>query len=199
MNMKEDIVIFGGCFNPPTLSHVALATALAKQFTKVVIAPCGERADKPSSACQPISVRRELVRLAFAHLPGVEIDYYDFDHGVMTTTYELQHRYQEANPEAIVWQGIGSDLLAGAYEHQSQIERTWYKGSELMDTCPFVIFHRDGFPLGDEDYPRVFRVGGELPAGDSTTVRQRLAEGQSIIGLVPFEVEKYIQGNLLYR
>lgn len=116
----------------------------------------------------------------------------------MTTTFDLQKRYEEQYPEEIVWQAVGSDLLIGAYEHQSQIEKIWYKGSELIESCPFVIFQRQGFPLGDEDYPRISRIGGTLPAGDSSTVRQRLQDGQSISGLIPEEVEKYIQAHRLY-
>lgn len=198
MNERQ-IVIFGGCFNPPTSSHVAMAIALAKRFPKVIVAPCGERPDKPSSACLPLEQRRVLVDLAFAGIEGVEIDFYDFDKRVMTTTYDLQRRYEDMYPEAVVWQAIGSDLLVGAYEHRSQIETAWHKGAELLQTCPFVVFHRHGFMLGDEDYPKNFLDAGELPAGDSTGVRERLAAGQQISGLVPAEVERYVQANRLYR
>ena len=74
----------------------------------------------------------------------------------------------------------------------------WYKGDEILERYGVVVY-----PRGGEDAPVLPTNAVWLPAAlhdvSSTDVREAVAAGKDITGLVPDEVERFIIENGLYR
>ena len=100
---------------------------------------------------------------------------------------------------------------------------TWHRYRELLGACDFILLPRPGTadlpspPEGlriEKEKPHCYSWKGEsylLPGGrklfcpafpaldiSSRGIRQKIAGGKSIRGLVPPEVEAYIAGHRLY-
>ena len=72
MTMK--IAAFGGSFNPPGLHHRAIAEALARQFDRVDVIPCGPRPDKATVDDVDPAHRAAMAHLMFQGIPNVRVD-----------------------------------------------------------------------------------------------------------------------------
>jgi nicotinate-nucleotide adenylyltransferase len=66
---------------------------------------------------------------------------------------------------------------------------SWYGAEELVRTVPRIAIGRGGFAGGG---------GLVMPAVSSTEVRSRLAQGESVAGLLPRAVDEYIRQHRLY-
>jgi len=77
---------------------------------------------------------------------------------------------------------MGSDLAASAH--------TWGNWDKLVQLVPIALVPREGYTDGDAT------VGSNA---SSTEVRNRLAQGQSVEGLIPDAVEEFIRENGLYE
>jgi nicotinate-nucleotide adenylyltransferase len=91
---------------------------------------------------------------------------------------------------------IGADQLSGLHR--------WHNVDHLLQLVRFVVMRRPGFvvDLGQYD-PRVRTAIAkvvESPLMDisSTDIRHRLASRQSVEGLLPERVERYIREHRLY-
>lgn len=121
-----------------------------------------------------------------------------------TDRYSLVEACLEPNME--VWtddsQGSGytSDLLGSIFQRMPRAEFLWVIGSDNLPALPrwhdfawlrqnvrFLVIPRPGFPLLDKDLRRVRRKVLRLEPSpvSSTLVRQRIAAGLSLEGLVP--------------
>lgn len=75
--------------------------------------------------------------------------------------------------------------------------RLWHRAEELPKLAQIVVLTRPGVePPDDAMIARVV----EVPAVDvsATDIRRRVARGESIAGLVPAAVERYIREHKLY-
>ncbi|MFH1187951.1 MAG: NAD(+) synthase [bacterium] len=144
---KKRIAIFGGSFNPPCIHHIQIAKKLTEYFDKVVIAPCGTRKDKPSANIVDIKHRMEMAKLAFSGLRRVEFDFYDLENNVYTPAYYLQQRYEKTYPNDEIWHAIGTDLIKGGKEQQSEIHRNWILGGVIWQTLNWVAIIRPGYEI----------------------------------------------------
>lgn len=196
---KKSIAIYGGSFNPPTHEHVEIVRQLALRFDEVYVVPCGDRPDKASSGSCAQNHRRAMVELAFMDIEKVSLDFYDFDNGVLTRTYDLQSRYQTLHPDAVVCQAIGSDLVVGGSTHQSEIERSWYKGEELWNNCLFAVSPRAGYEIESADMPRYCLLMPAISGGSSTVIREKAAAGEDFSKLLPVQVAAYVSRHRLYK
>jgi len=195
--MSKRIAVFGGSFNPPGTHHQEIALILSKWFDEVLVVPCGDRNDKPTTGSTAATHRAKMAELAFDNIaPNVRVDNFDLHGGMFTPMFKLQERYA---PLGEVWHIIGTDLVTGGAFGASDIQRYWKNGRELWTNLNFAICLRAGVPLEYHDLPphrRVFLTGSD---GASKTIRQRLQNRHSVAGLVSPEVETYIRKFELYR
>jgi NAD+ kinase len=191
------IAIFGGGFNPPGVHHRALIPTLLANYDAVLIVPSGDgRPDKPGIVRTPTQDRLAMVNLGYGNIsPRVLIDDTDLTKGVYTRCWELQERYSRFGE---IWHAIGTDLIEGGAEGKSEIHG-WYRGQEIWREFNFAVFGRPGHPCRNEDLPPRSQLFQAVKDGSSTEIRRRVAAGESIKGLVSFEVESYILAHGLYR
>jgi hypothetical protein len=91
--MRKKTVIFGGSFNPPGTHHVKMITPLLVAFDEVIIVPCGDRPDKPTTGAVSAADRAAMAHLAFGNIATkVRVDDFDLTGGTFMRTIDLQAR-----------------------------------------------------------------------------------------------------------
>jgi nicotinate-nucleotide adenylyltransferase len=123
--------------------------------------------------------RLELARLAFADLPGAEVR---LDPHAYTVDLLREERFEDA---VFV---IGADQWA--------VFDTWKEPQELLRLIPVAVAARPGQPEPAAHGVRVFEIE-QLPIA-SSDVRERIARGEAIDGLVPARVAREIARRGLY-
>ena len=197
---KQRIAVFGGSFNPSAVNHKLIVEKLSEIFDLVIIAPCGIRADKPSTAIATPAQRKKMAMMTFQGIPKTELDFYDLDSGAFTPTYLLQERYAQRFPDAEIWFAIGDDLVAGGHDGNSEIQKSWQRGQEVWQNLKFIIVTQPSKRPDNADLPPLAEVLeiNEI-IGRSTKVRERISKGEPIDDLVAPEVAQYIQSQALYK
>ena len=179
------VALFGGSFNPPHVAHqmAALYVLETAPVDELWLIPAFRHAlDKPLA---PFADRLRMCALAAAALgPRVRVSDVEGTLGGESRTLHTLRRLRELHPGNAFSLVIGADLVAEV--------PSWLGGAELERTVPFIVVGRGGMSAaGDDD-----RVA--MPELSSTTVRERLAAGKSVEGLVPRAVLDYIYARGLY-
>jgi nicotinate (nicotinamide) nucleotide adenylyltransferase len=195
--MQRKIAIFGGSFNPPGNHHREIVLLLQSHFDGVIVVPCGDRPDKPTTGTIEREHRKAMAHLAFDGIsPKVRVDDFDLSGTSFTPTVDLQTRY---TPLGEIWHIVGSDLIHGGEHGMSDIQNYWKNGRELWRSLNFAVLLRGSEALNYKDLPphrRLFVPGAD---GASKDIRHNLANGLPIDGLVSRAIEEYVRRNGLYQ
>jgi len=194
--MAPRIALFGGSFNPPGLHHRRIAQALHQHFDLVLVVPCGPRGDKNTTNILPPVYRAALADMAFEGLPKVEVDLFDLEQDRFTRSHELDRRYA---PRGEVWHVVGVDLTKGGARGEAEIQRFWEHGERLWNTARFVVLSRPGHAFDPADLPPHHELLELDIPGSSSAIRELLARGDSVEGLVAPRPLAYIQRYGLFR
>jgi nicotinate (nicotinamide) nucleotide adenylyltransferase len=196
---KKRIAIYGGSFNPPGLHHHEVAKEIAKRFDLVIVYPCGRRSDKPSTNLVGLEHRKEMARIAFAGLPNTQLDLYDLENDVYTPTYYLQERYEKIFEDAELWYVVGTDLVAGGKDGNSDIEKNWTYGKIIWQTLNFAVIMRPGYAVSLDDLPPSSElIEFQQLVSSGTMIRERIGRNEPFGELVSRGVAKYIKKHGLY-
>jgi nicotinate-nucleotide adenylyltransferase len=198
--------ILGGTFDPPHLAHLVLAQEAFIQLAldRVWFVPAGVPPHKIGQEHTPADIRRVLVELAIAGderfgLSAVELERPGPSYTV-DTLGELRRQWGPATWISLI---LGWDMVAylpqwhdpagllAAVDQIAAVARPGYAatGEEL-----------DRLALALPDFARKIRViSAPQMSIAATTLRERVAAGQSIRYLVPDPVREYIQEHALYQ
>ena len=125
----------------------------------------------------PPDVRLRLLRLAFSGENRCELDTQELDRDGVSYSIDTLDEYTNRYPEAKLHYLIGAD-------HVPTLPQ-WREAKYLAKLARFVVVPRPGQEV--VEFPEPF--GGQAlqgwPFEVSSTIRQRLALGQAIDGLVP--------------
>lgn len=194
--MPLRIALFGGSFNPPGIHHQRIAEALSQRFDVVLVVPCGPRGDKSATNLLPPVFRAAMADMAFATIPKVEIDLFDLEQQHFTRSHLLDARYASRGE---VWHVVGVDLVKGGARGQSEIQRSWERGTELWQRARFVVLKRPGHRFDPADLPPHHELIELDVPGASSEIRQRLVRGEDVSAYVSPRPLAYIQRYGLYR
>ena len=180
----NSLALLGGSFDPIHSGHLHLAREiLASDLVGgVVFLPNACHNFKRNRVVLDFPARFALVRDALE--PGMET--WDDDAvGSGYTADLLQGLYQKYPGRSFFWV-IGSDNLPGLPR--------WHDFRWLKENARFLIIPRPGYPLPPEILDQIeHRVLDCAPSSVSfTLVRQRIAEGKSLRGLVPPRLQRRI-------
>lgn len=196
----------GGTFDPVHLGHLAIAraTCATLDLDRVLFVPAGIPPHKPRAVLAPIEDRVEMVRLAIADDPSFELSRVDVDRPGPSYTADSVRLLAESeraagrDPDLVLI--MSAETLAGLPE--------WREPARLLAACRVAVVPREGHPAPDpawiaEQFPgqvdRIVVLGGPRLAISSTEIRERIAAGLSIHGLVPEAVERHIADHGLYQ
>jgi nicotinate-nucleotide adenylyltransferase len=178
------IGILGGTFDPPHNGHVALAEAALSQLPiERLVVLVAERPGHRSVEADA-ETRLKLARAAFAGLDNVEVQP---DPHAFTVDAVRDGRFGDAIFIVGADQGVSFDQ--------------WKDPEEVLKWVKLGVGTRSGYPE-----PQLERYGDRVitfqlasPPISSSEVRERVAAGEPIDGLVPPGVARLIEELGLYR
>ena len=206
LSQFEQVIVFGGSFDPPHVGHVALPEHVRQAVDADVVAyvPAARSPHKLDQPPTPAHHRLAMLRLALADQPRTRI-----------LTDELD-RAADGRPSYTVdtltalRQRLGAStrlrLLIGA----DQVRRfdAWRDAGRIIDLAEPLVMLRPPesaasllASLGPDERDAWRGRLIEVPMVDvsSSEVRRRIAAGESIAALVPDAVARYIREHGLYQ
>lgn len=140
--------------------------------------------------------RLSMCRLASADEPGIDVDDLEMHRPSPSYTIDTVRALASRGWGRVAWL-IGADALP-------DLPR-WREPEALARECDLLIMARPGYALDFDSLPPALRrLRGNVvtaPAIDisASDIRRRLRAGESIRGLTPPAVERYIHEHRLYR
>ncbi len=199
---KKQILIFGGCFNPPLNSHFLLAEQLLNEYSqieKIIFMPVNSHYQKEDLIDN--KHRYQMLKLVCDKNEKFEVSKLELEADRQLYTIETLRKMQEQYPEYEIAFIMGSDNL-------KELE-TWNCADELVKEFKMYLLERD-----KDDVEKIIQASKFLKENktafikaknnvtsnmSSTFAREKLRGGKSIRYLTPDEVRSYIIKNNLYQ
>ncbi|QQS19689.1 nicotinate-nicotinamide nucleotide adenylyltransferase [Candidatus Saccharibacteria bacterium] len=193
---KQNVIVFGGAFSPPTLAHEALLReCLALPgFDEVWLLPSGNRTDKHIS----VTHAHQLAMLGILRdeLSGngnrLRIDTTEVERTLSTETDDT---YRELTTK---YPAVSFRFVYGADSYETI--RTWQNGSWLASHLPVLIAPRNGAALPKPNsYIEILQsLPLELQHISSTAARAALERGEDVTAFVSPAIAQYISSHNLF-
>ncbi|MDB5819586.1 MAG: nicotinate-nicotinamide nucleotide adenylyltransferase [Rhizobacter sp.] len=191
------IGLFGGSFDPVHNAHVALAKSALDhlELDELRWVPAGKPWQKAGRDMVSGLDRAAMIALATAREPRFVLERAELSRKGASYTIDTVRELQERE-DAEWFLIIGQDQLAGFAR--------WRSWRELLRCVTLAVAARADSPVevGDSVREAIHTlVEVPLPPMDisSSLVRERLARGESVAGMVPDAVARYIDHHQLYR
>ena len=200
--IKKQIVVFGGCFNPPLNSHFSLAEQLLAEYhqiEKIIFMPVNSQYQKVDLIEN--KYRYEMLKLVCNQNEKFEVSSIEMDYPRQLYTIETLTKLQKQYEKHEICFTMGSDNL-------KELE-TWSQAEELIKNFKIYVFERD-----KDDTEEIIETNKFLKENrqafiivkniiksslSSTLVREKIKEGKSIRYLTSDEIVSYIKQNNLYQ
>lgn len=199
---KKQIMVFGGCFNPPLNSHFSLAEQMIAEYPaieKIIFVPVNSQYEKMNLIEN--EHRYQMLKTVCDKNEKFEVSRIEIESKRQLYTVETLHRLQEEYKEYEIAFLTGSDNL--------KTLNTWKKADELTKDFKIYILERDNDNMEEIIQNNTFLSNHRqsfIKAKDtiksnlsSTFVREKIKNGKSIRYLTPDEVITYIEKHQLYN
>lgn len=188
--------LLGGAFDPPHNGHLALAegalASLGLELLVVVVTGTPPHKQVGTGA----ETRFRLAEAAFAGLPGVVLSRHELERPGPSYTVDTVRWAAEAFGEVVFV--VGADEFAGFL--------AWHDPEGVLRAARLAVATRPGYPrdqldavlarLSQPERVELFELAA-LPVS-STEIRERVARGEPIDGLVPPRVAELVAELGLY-
>ncbi|MCR5134884.1 MAG: nicotinate (nicotinamide) nucleotide adenylyltransferase [Clostridiales bacterium] len=221
------IGIIGGTFDPVHEGHLNLALDAMEQaaLDAVWFMPAKIQPFKQDRKVTGPAQRLEMLALAVEGHPGLLVSTLEMELEGVSYTYrtlrEVRRRLLTERMEAAAESpGGGAGVPAGEETEPDTVYfitgtdtfikmDTWMHAEELLTENAVIVGSRPGYQDAEIERCRhafkelygteVLVIRNDLLDISSTAIKEKLAAGESITGLVPQAVEDYIYGHDLYR
>lgn len=185
----KHIGIYGGSFNPIHTGHIALARHILKAARLdaiwFVVSPQNPFKVGSDSLIDD-NLRLKLTKKALEHEEGIEASDVEFNLPKPSYMWHTLQHLSAQHPNAEFTLIIGADNWA-AFDR-------WYHADDIRSHRKIIVYPREGYTLSPSDMPTgVSLVEMPLYPISSTMIRQRIANGESINGLVPKCIEEDVR------
>ena len=193
LGQNTRIGVFGGTFDPPQNGHIAVAQAVFErlELDHILFVPAGDPWQKNEEA-SPLQ-RSEMVKLAIAGHDIFSLSTVDIDRPGPTYTVDTLRELTSQYPGSELFFILGDEAFEGI--------QSWKSYEDLAGLATFVVVSRHGtqpeVPAKLSPSVNLLEIP-TLPIS-STMCRERIANGESLEGLVPDNVAKYVEEHQLYR
>ena len=198
-----NVLIFGGSFNPVHNGHLNLLHSMLDSprigIEKTIIMPAYVSPFKTgSSEYAAPADRLEMCRLAFGDIPGTEISDYELRKGGVSYTVETLRYLCDIFPDDNFFLALGGDMIKSF--------PTWNNYKEIMSMCTIAAAARCDSEKEEivtaakklSEFGRVEAVESEPFEISSTGIREMIAEGIDVSGVLPHGVAEYILSKGIY-
>ena len=188
----ERLGVFGGTFDPVHVGHVVVAaeTRSALGLDRVLLVVAGDPWQKRGQVVASARDRLALAEAAVDGVDGIEASPVEVDRAGPSVTADTLDAL--AGPHRELFLVLGADAVANMH--------TWRRLDDTRSLATIVVVERNGDAYAEPPGPgwKVERV--TIPRLDvsSSDVRERLAVGRPIDGLVPSAVVHAIRARGLY-
>jgi len=197
------IGVLGGTFDPIHNGHLAIAEEARSylNLNEVIFLPAGQPWMKSDRSISPARHRTAMIGLALQARPYFKSSTIEIEHQGPSYSVNSMAELKAQAVEPTDWYFIlGWDNL-------SKIPQ-WREPAKLIEMCFLAAVPRPGY-----ERPNMKKLEAALPGISkkvilmdkprleisATDIRNKVAQGIPISGLVPEAVEKYIRENGLYR
>jgi nicotinate-nucleotide adenylyltransferase len=190
------IGILGGTFDPPHVGHVAAGRAVIEQLglDRLLLVVANDPWQKSGQrTISPAEDRYALTVALAGEIPGAEASRLELDRGGPSYSVDTA---EEVVAEAGGGHPVELFLVVGA-DLVSELE-SWHRWGDLQRLVTLAVVSRPGAETTEAPGWRIARIEGPRVDVSSSRVRDRLASGQSIEGLVPDAVIRCIRRRDLY-
>lgn len=188
------IGFFGGCFNPPTIAHIALAekTLIEANLDKVIFVPVGDFYKKKELS--PAIDRYNMLKIACEGLKNIEIS--DIELSIKKTLYAIDafNLIQDNYPNDDIYFIMGADNFINLMN--------WKDGKELIEKYKYIVLERKNINVEDyitsnlyEYKNKIFIIKNEEYGEFSSSMFRE----KNDFSIIPSNVLKYIEDNSLYK
>jgi len=203
---EKKIALFGGTFDPIHLGHTTVAAAAAEHVgaEKVIFVPAKRSPLKGSLPKATDEHRLKMITLAISDDQRLDVSDYELKRREPSYTLETIRRFQtDFGSEVSLYWLIGADSVDDLLY--------WYGITELIDECNLCTMYRAG--CKKPDFAKFRTIWGperieklqqniiQTPLVDisSTEIRNRLAAGRDVSGMLHPAVAEYIRKHGLYQ
>ena len=196
------IGVFGGAFDPIHQGHLRLASEFAERlgFDRVILIPSSIPPHKLRGDMAPPGDRLRMCRLAVQDYPLFDVSDIELRRGGASFTADTLNELAAGMPDAELYLLTGADMFLTL--------GTWNRFDEIAKRAVLCAAPRNGADGAKmREYAEALKNRGarciieEIPEFDvsSTDIRRKIQMGESLAGLVPAPVEKYILERGLYK
>jgi len=188
------IGFFGGCFNPPTIAHIALANKvlIETNLDKVIFVPVGDFYKKKELTSA--KERYNMLKLVCDDLKNIEVS--DIELDIKETLYAIDafKLIEEKYRNDEIYFIMGADNFINLTK--------WKAGKELIEKYKYIVLERDNIDIEEyvtnnlKEYKNKIKIVKNEEYGDFSSSMFRENNDFSI---VPNNVLKYIKENNLYK
>jgi nicotinate-nucleotide adenylyltransferase len=185
--------LFGGTFDPPHVGHLVVAANVrwALGLEEVLVVVANEPWQKAHLPVSPAGDRLAMVEAAVDGVDGVSASALEIERGGRSYTADTLAELDRRRPGRALHVILGSDAAAGL--------DSWERADEVRERASIVVVTRPGAE-GAQLPPGWRAQHVEVPRLDvsSTDLRERVAAGRPLDGLVPGTVVALIRERGLY-
>lgn len=211
--MNRRVGVLGGTFDPIHRGHLDLGDAAQAtlELTTLFVVPSYTPPHRESPKASPFH-RFAMVAIAVEERHGWQASDIELEQAERSYTVSTLGRFHAAGYEAReLFFIIGADAFADIV--------SWKDYPALLDSAHFVVVSRPGHPVSQlrqrlpDLQSRIAEAPARAAAGPTTSIilidaptadvsataiRRRLADGLSIAGMVPAQVQQHIEQHGLY-
>jgi nicotinate-nucleotide adenylyltransferase len=184
---QENIIVFGGSFNPVHIAHVFMACYLLSTHKpeKIIVIPVYKHAF--GKQLESFEHRYEMCKIAMGWIPTVSISDIEKEIGEVSITAKTISLLKESNPNWNIKFVVGSDSADDLNSGK------WQNSETLLQIAELLVIHRSNPSSLTKDV---------LPSISSSEIRASL-KGQLPYAIaktfLPLDVMKYIEEQNLYK
>ena len=203
---KRKIALFGGTFDPIHLGHTAVAAAAAKHIgaEKIIFIPAKRSPLKGTLPKASDDDRLKMIALAIAGDKRFQVSNYELKRPEPSYTLQTVRQFQaDYGSEFLIYWLVGADGINDLLY--------WYGIVELIDECNLCTMYRAS--CKPPDFTKFRAIWGpqrvrklsqniiQTPLVDisSTQIRNKLAAGKDVTGMLHPAVADYIRKHGLYQ
>lgn len=141
--MISRLGVFGGMFDPVHLGHInaALYAQELLRLDRIKLVPCNQPNHR-SEAHAAAAHRVQMLKLAVADYPGIEVDSIEIQRGGVSYAVETLEQFRQSRVAEHLVFVLGIDAF-------NTLNR-WHKWESLLDICDLLVLPRDNVAVDGE-------------------------------------------------